>query len=326
MLRFLALSLSMCTRVRAFRARASGTRAAARTPPRRALLRFGAAAGADGVARITSEKNELIKLCKSLHQRKHRKSTGLVLVEGMRLVTDALRSGCAPHTVLIADEADVPEALLSAAAAANVTLVYAPAKLVNSACDTVSPQGAVGLVYRPAAVAPSAPSLVLALDGVSDPGNLGALIRTAAAAAVDAVVVVGTQSADAWSPKALRAAMGATFRVPLLECETWAEADALLRKEWRLSVRAADLGPQSAAYDAVSWQRSAVVVGGEIGLSAELLELLATSSDNSLSRVHIPMAGAVESLNAAVAGSAILLEARRQLRADAARFRADAAR
>ena len=76
---------------------------------------------------------------------------------------------------------------------------------------------------------------MLALDAVSDPGNVGALIRTAAACGADAVLVVGSQSADPWSPKALRAAMGATFRVPVVDCREggWQSADELLRSKWQ---------------------------------------------------------------------------------------------
>ncbi|KAJ8603352.1 hypothetical protein CTAYLR_004272 [Chrysophaeum taylorii] len=142
--------------------------------------------------------------------------------------------------------------------------------------------------------------LALALDRVSDPGNVGTLIRTAAAVGA-AVVCVG--GADPFSPKALRAAMGGTFRVPVVRADAWDAAAAALA-EWNLKTIVADLHPDSVPYYAagVDWDRSAVVVGGEVGLSADLEAVL-----DAPSRVYIPIA--IESLNAAVAGSFLLLHA-----------------
>ena len=286
--------------------------------PLRSLRRC-AASSDGGERRIDSAKNDLVKLCKSLHRRKGRESTGLVLLEGTRLVGDALAAGSGARHVLVSDGVEEGVGCLPAAAARAVpdgSLVRAPAKVVAACCDTSSPQGVVAVVEKPAARAPSSARLVLALDGVSDPGNVGALIRTAAAAGCDAVVVVGAQCADPWSPKALRAAMGATFRVPVVDhrADGWGGADARLRGDWNLSLYAADLAAGAEAYDDVAWARpgACVVVGAEVGLSRDLATLLDDgASDPTLARVFIPMGSDVESLNAAVAGSLLLFEARK---------------
>ncbi|KAH8064858.1 RNA methyltransferase [Aureococcus anophagefferens] len=237
------------------------------SPLRRSLARSAAP------RRIDSTKNDFVKLCKTLHRRKGREQTNLVFLEGQRLVGDALAAGAAPRTVLVADGVD--------ADGLPGDVVRAPLKVVAACCDTSTPQGVVAVVERPVVAVPPSPTFVLALDGVSDPGNVGALIRTAAAAGCDAVAVVGAACADPWSPKSLRAAMGATFRVPAYDAAPWAAGGAC------------------------------VAVGAEVGVSRELAELL-DGDDAGFSRVYIPMHADVESLNAAVAGSAILLEARRQ--------------
>ena len=271
------------------------------SPPRRSLARSAAP------RRIDSTKNDFVKLCKTLHRRRGREQTNLVFLEGQRLVGDALAAGAAPRTVLVADGVD--------ADGLPGDVVRAPPKVVAACCDTSTPQGVVAVVERPAVAPPPSPTFVLALDGVSDPGNVGALIRTAAAAGCDAVAVVGAACADPWSPKSLRAAMGATFRVPVVEFrdDGWAGAAPRLRGDWDLAVRAADLAPGAEAYDAAPWAAggACVAVGAEVGVSRELAELL-DGDDAGFSRVYIPMHADVESLNAAVAGSAILLEARRQ--------------
>lgn len=252
--------------------------------------------------RITSSQNDVIKLCKRLHRKKHRDSSNLCLLEGRRLIEDVAdwtRLKC----LLLADD------VRCEARAERVCRV--PEKLLAACCDTSTPQGAVAIATMPEQKADFV-DWALVLDSISDPGNVGALIRSAAAAAVQAVLCVG-DCADPFSPKALRAAMGATFKQPVLFCDNWSAAYDLLRSRWHLKIRVADLSEDSVPYDRLnSWAEAALVVGGEVGLSSDLVCLLEDAERHDhLSRIHIPINPNVDSLNAAVAGSVLLLDAHR---------------
>lgn len=236
------------------------------------------------VLRISSTSNEFVKLCKRLHRKKHRDASGLVLLEGKRLIEDA---GVVETLAVTSDvRVDV---------IAKRTLTLDPTVL-KACCDTTTPQGAVAVAKKPSLKVES-PRLVLVVEA-RDPGNVGTLIRTAAAAGVDGVV---SRGADPYSPKALRSAMGATFRVPVVDGD-WHK----LTEEWGITqVLAAD-ADEGTVYDEVDWTLpSALIVGGEVGLSDDFRDV---------DRVRIPIAASVESLNAGVAGSVILLEAARQRR------------
>ncbi|KAG5186178.1 tRNA/rRNA methyltransferase [Tribonema minus] len=265
--------------------------------------------GSGDLLDITSPTNPRIK---TLHKRKSRDSEGRVLVEGCRLVTDALKAGLSPDLVLVS-----PEALASPGGSALSALLQrlssdvvclASGDCVARACDTVSPQGVVAVVARPLLPLPETVRLALVLDGVSDPGNMGTMVRTAAALGVDAVVMTGA-CVDLWSPKALRASMGAAFRVPSVATGTWRETRELLQARG-LALYAADGGAATAHWE-VPWSKpSALVVGSEAeGLSQAAREDL---DRGVITGIRIPLSNGVESLNAAVAGAIVLGEAQRQ--------------
>ncbi|MCZ7571500.1 MAG: RNA methyltransferase [Ardenticatenaceae bacterium] len=174
-----------------------------------------------------------------------------------------------------------------------------------SLTETVTPQGVVAVIPVPALPWPPRPTLVLVCDAVRDPGNLGTLLRAAAGAGVDGVLLP-KGNVDVWSAKVLRAGMGAHFRLPLRAHCGWG---AVARQVEGLIVRLAEAAGDL-AYDRVDWtEPSALVVGGEAaGASREAAQLAAET-------IAIPLANDVESLNAAMAGSIILFEAQRQRRA-----------
>lgn len=262
---------------------------------------------------ITSASNDKLKLIKKLHTRRQREKAGLILLEGHRLVLDALEAGLSPRFVLCTDAAlsDAREGnrLHSALSACKSNVLRAPTDLFNGVSDTTTPQGVLGVFPTPELPLPPKPSLVLVCDAVSDPGNLGTLLRSAAGAGVSAALLTPGCS-DAWGPKALRAGMGAQCRLPTRQL-TWQEIAAELDK-WGCVPYAADAAGQMAHFE-LDWRApSALVVGSEAhGLSDEV------RNHPSVSLCRIPMGprGAgegVESLNAAVAGSVVLFEAARQ--------------
>lgn len=256
---------------------------------------------------ITSLANEKVKYARSLRRRRQRTREGRLLVEGVRLLEEAMRAGCIPALLFFQPErAEAPraQALLAQARAADVPCFAVGEAVLRSLSEMVTPQGIVAVVPQPQLQPPAASSLVLVLDRLRDPGNLGTILRTAAAAGVDEVLL-GPGTVDPYNSKVVRAAMGAHFRLPLAVSLGW---PGIAERLSGLSVWLADAQGEQ-AYDAVNWCRpAALIIGGEA----------AGSSDQAVALAHgqlrIPMRGDTESLNAAVAAAVFLFEAARQRR------------
>jgi RNA methyltransferase, TrmH family len=250
------------------------------------------------VAMITSSQNEKVKLARALQDRaKTRRKEGKIVLEGLRLVRDALQQGMHPDFILYTpDSLDV--GFLSAYGIEPLPLVD---ELMREISDTQQPQGILGVFPMPEPIFPVDARRVVILDAIRDPGNLGTILRTAGAAGVDAVLLSPT-CVDAYNPKALRGGMGAHFRVPVIEAD-W---DAIGQYCYNKQVYVAD-GEGDVRYDAVGWSAAWVlIIGGEADGAGQEARALAQG------RVYIPMAAATESLNAAIAAGVILFEAARQ--------------
>jgi TrmH family RNA methyltransferase len=148
---------------------------------------------------------------------------------------------------------------------------------------------------------PANSTFLLILDGIRDPGNLGTLLRTAQAAGVQAVFLP-PGGADAFSPKVVRAGMGAHFRLPIISMD-W---DQIRSQFSNLSIFLADCERGAAHFQARFDIPLALIIGGEAAGAGSQASNLATS------RVHIPMPGKAESLNAAIAGAILMFEVVRQ--------------
>lgn len=185
------------------------------------------------------------------------------------------------------------------------TAVEASPKVIKHAGDTATPQGilaAAKMAGFSARVDPADP-IVLVMDGIGDPGNAGTLLRSALGAGVRSVLA-SRGNVDLFAPKVVRGGMGAHFHLELGVDLSWEEIGASLGQGRAVVVADARAQPPYYRFD---WRRpSALVVGGEAhGPSDEALR-------QATARVSIPLAAGVESLNAAVAGSVILFEAKRQ--------------
>lgn len=257
---------------------------------------------------ITSVRNQKIQQLRGLQSRaKNRREAGAFVVEGVRLAEEALASGWPIRSAFYTDDLrDRGEAVFSKLKKAGVATESVSDEVMKALSDTETPQGILlELAFRELPL-PAQLDLVLILDGVADPGNLGTLLRSAASAAVGAVLL-GPASADPFSPKVLRSAMGAHFRLPIHSLQ-WPEIAKFCREN-NLQIFLAEAS-EGQAYDRVDLtQPSAFIVGGEAhGVSAAAKELQPTS-------IQIPMPGQTESLNAAMAGTLLLFEALRQRRA-----------
>lgn len=247
---------------------------------------------------ITSLQNDRVKLAYGLITgSKSRRKLGKIALEGIRLVRDAVDAGYLPEFILYDPEAvDLSTFNLPAD-----LLLDASPEVLRHISATEQPQGVVGVFPMPTPSLPRAPRRVLILDALRDPGNLGTILRTAAAAGVE-VVLLAPGCVDPYNDKVLRAGMGAHFRVPVAP-RKWDEIAAYCDG---LAVYLADMDGD-VAYDSADWSNGwALIVGGEAHGASELAISLASQ------RVSIPMAAATESLNAASATAVVLFEAARQ--------------
>jgi RNA methyltransferase, TrmH family len=249
---------------------------------------------------ITSPQNEKVKLVRALQDRaKTRRKEGKIVLEGARLVRDACQQGHQPDFVFYTS-GNIDVTFL-----ANYAIEPIPVseEVMRAISDTQQPQGVIGVFPMPNPDFPPEASRILILDSIRDPGNLGTILRTAAAAGVEAVLLSPT-CVDPYNPKALRGGMGAHFRIPLSEANWERIATSCYNKMVYVADSEGDL-----SYDAADWSAAwAIIIGGEAhGAGGEALSL-------AHHRVYIPMAAATESLNVAIAAGVILFEAARQQR------------
>jgi RNA methyltransferase, TrmH family len=256
---------------------------------------------------ITSTRNPKIQWVRSLQSRAQaRREEGLFIVEGVRLVEEALNAGWDARLLLYTDDlAERGQQIVSSFSARGVQGEPVAPHVMRAASDTESPQGLLAVLSRQALPFPEPLDFIFIPSEVRDPGNLGTMLRTAAAAGVQAVFLPpGT--VDAFAPKVVRAAMGAHFRLPLLVL-TWEEILACLQEN-AIPVFLAEAG-EGVLYDEADFRRPlALMVGGEAEGAGKTAEALAQA------RIRIPMTGGVESLNAAAAAAILLFEVVRQRR------------
>jgi len=258
---------------------------------------------------ITSRDNSLLKLTRSVREGK---TTEYIFVEGLRLCEEALRSGLSLEAVIISEELatkEKPAAILTALAAASKRTALVSEKLLESVSYTKTPQGIILLADRPEMneqrlSVDQQQALIVVMHRINNPVNVGAIVRTAEAAGASGIVATA-HTADPFSPKALRGAMGSAFRLPVWFGPTYDDAISWL-KQRNIQTVCADVHAAE-TYDEVDWSKpSALIVGPESsGLSAEEIALADAA-------VRIPMHGPAESLNVAVATGVLLYEAARQ--------------
>ena len=262
---------------------------------------------------LTSRTNSRVKQLRAAFANQARLASGLIAIEGRHLLEEALATNQAIKTVFVSERAEAPDGLPR-----EIEVLRLAQDVFVSCTDTQSPQGVAALLVPPVtnlqrmmsglgSESGSGSALIVIAVGLQDPGNLGTLIRSALAFGATGVLTTpGTVSP--WNGKAIRASAGAVFRMPLATADD--AAMGLLRQggvALLASVAEQTRAGQARAAGEVDLRRPcALLIGNEgAGLPAEWLAL----ADE---RVTIPTPGAVESLNAAVAGSLLLYEAARQ--------------
>ncbi len=256
------------------------------------------------IERISSSGNSKIKLVRTLQTRsRNRKDESAFIAEGVRLVEEAVSANW-PIDFVLFDEtlSERGKILIELLQQKNNGEIYEiPSGLMSEISDTETPQGILAVLKHRALPLPSSPGFLVLVDQVRDPGNMGTLLRTAEAAGAEGVILTpGT--VDAFSPKVIRAGMGAHFHLPIHPL-SWQEIHQIV-KGMRVYLAAADSGVP--IWDADFTQPSVLLLGGEAFGASPMGEALATD------RVTIPMQGRAESLNAAIAGGILIAEVLRQ--------------
>lgn len=252
---------------------------------------------------IISKDNERIKEIKRIKENKKvRDEKKVYIIEGTKMLEEAIREKVEIKTIVICEDCLQKETIDAKLLyeIAKYDCIYVSDKIFNTLTDVVHPQGILAIVSQPDNSNVSYKNdLIVVLDNIQDPGNLGTIIRTADAAGLDQILVT-KNSVDAYNPKVIRATMGAIFRVNVIEIE-----DIEKLKENGFTIIATSLQGNKSIFE-VQYKKSAIIIGNEAnGVSKRLL-------DNADIKAKIPMRGRAESLNASVAASVIIYEYVRQ--------------
>lgn len=237
-----------------------------------------------------------------LGRSKERRQNGALVVEGVRLLEEALAAGWRFRFAFYSQAmSERGWTLLQHLSEAGVETEEVTEQLLTSTSDTKSTQGLLAVLELQVLPIPKQTNFALILDEIRDPGNMGSLLRSAAAAGVQAVFLT-PGSADAFAPKVVRAGMGAHFRLPIHTLD-W---DEIRERLQGLKFVLTEMEAPLACWQADLRQGLAIIIGGEAeGASAAARQMCDE-------HIHIPMAAGTESLNAAAAGAVILFEVKRQ--------------
>ena len=257
---------------------------------------------------ITSLQNPRIKFARQLlSDRKTREESKSFAVEGVRLAEEALLNQWPPQFALWSSQLNERgKQVLNQLTQLQIPVEEIQPPLMDKISDTETPQGLLMVLSQKEQTLPENLNFILALDGVRDPGNLGTILRTASAFGAQGMILL-PGSADPFSSKVLRAAMGAHFRLPIFN-KTVEEFESLCKTKAKpaMKILLADMDGAQPCWKVDLKKPLALVIGGEAaGASAQLY----TIADG---KVLIPMPAGNESLNAAVAASILLYEIMRQ--------------
>lgn len=260
---------------------------------------------------ITSLQNPQVKEWASLHTKKGRDRAHAFLVEGAHLVGEALRSGFEVTTVLYVPGAPAAGEVQAAVSRSAVPWTALSEQVMGKVADTQTPQGVAAIVQKRSVATEDLFSVrgagltraVIAVDAIQDPGNLGTVIRSADAAGAEAVLL-GAGTVDLYNPKTIRATMGSLFHLPIVACDLYETLRTAQSKG--IKIIATSLEATKTCYEASLGGPVCFLLGNEgAGVTPKLQAL---ADDN----VIIPMRGAAESLNVAMAATVLLFEALRQ--------------
>ncbi len=251
---------------------------------------------------ITSKDNENIKSIKKLKERKYRDLNNEYIIEGIKILKEAIQEKAVIKKIVICEEClannIIDDKLLYEIA--KYDCLYVSKKIFEGLTDVSKPQGILAVVEKNNKKDINYnEDIIVALDGLQDPGNLGTILRTLDSANLSQVIV-SKDTVDAYNPKVVRSTMGAIFRVNIVEAENLKETLKEMKRN-KYKVMCTDLTASKNIYE-IDYNKKILVIGNEAnGISKELLDM----ADE---KIIIPMLGKTESLNASVATSIIVYE------------------
>ncbi|EPB8164613.1 TrmH family RNA methyltransferase [Clostridium perfringens] len=251
---------------------------------------------------IESKNNNLFKEIKKLKEKKHRIKSNKYLIEGLRFVEEAIKSKVSIDSIIFTESFKEKNPDLFLKINENIKFIQMNEALLKQLCSTENPQGIVGVINMQNKELKSG-ELVVLVDKVQDPGNMGTIIRTAhAAGAAGIVMTKGT--VDIYNDKTLRSTMGSIFYIPIVEDDSLDFVKSLKKEGYKLVV--SSLQGKNNFFEENLQGKVMIAVGNEgNGVSDEVYDIADI-------KVKIPMPGEAESLNVAVATSIMIYEKIRQ--------------
>lgn len=274
---------------------------------------------------ISSKDNELIKNIRKLKEKKYRDLENSYIIEGIKLVKEAINEGVNIKQIIMCEDFtdnEIDKDTLYEIAKHN--LVYVTKNLFDTITDVKTPQGIIAIIEKRIGIRSVtnkengsmidlsnsmnveklnkidySQDIIIALDGVQDPGNLGTIIRTADSANLNQIVI-SKDSADPYNPKVVRSTMGAIFRVNVIEAEDLKE-ELKKAQENKFKIMITALDAKKSIYKA-DFNKKVIVIGNEANGVSKEVQAMADE------KVIIPMLGKTESLNASVAASIMIYE------------------
>ena len=256
---------------------------------------------------ISSKDNELIKHIKKLKDKKYRDESNEYIIEGVKLIEEAVQEKSKIKKVIICDDTtrtyEIPTNVMLEIA--KYECVYVTDKIFSSITQVTNPQGVMAIIEKNTEKQEIdySEDIIVALDNVQDPGNLGTILRT-----VDSIglkqIIVTKDTVDAFNSKVVRSTMGAIFRVKIIETSDLVQSIKEMRKH-HFKLMVTSLQTDNSIYD-IEFNKKIIVIGNESnGVSEEI-------QDMADEKAKIPMLGKTESLNASVAAGIVMYEYVRQ--------------
>ena len=256
---------------------------------------------------ISSKDNELIKRIKKLKDKKYRDENNEYIIEGVKLIEEAVQEKAKIKKVIICDDTtrtyEIPTNVMLEIA--KYECVYVTDKIFSSITQVINPQGVMAIIEKNTEnqEIDYSEDIIVALDNVQDPGNLGTILRT-----VDSIglkqIIVTKDTVDAFNSKVVRSTMGAIFRVKIIETSDLVQSIKEMRKH-HFKLMVTSLQTENSIYD-IEFNKKIIVIGNESnGVSKEI-------QDMADEKAKIPMLGKTESLNASVAAGVVMYEYVRQ--------------
>ena len=256
---------------------------------------------------ISSKDNDIIKHIKKLKEKKYRDINNQFIVEGIKLVSEAIQENAKIKQIILCEDCDkveaIPQELMYEIAKKDC--IYVTEKLFKFITEVQAPQGILAVIEKnnQKSEIDYNQDIIVAIDDVQDPGNIGTILGT-----IDSVgltqVLVSKGTADIYSPKVVRSTMGAIFRVKTIECKDL-EITLKEMKKNKFKIVVTSLQTENSIYN-IDYNKKVIVVGNEANGVEESIQNLADE------KVKIPMLGKTESLNVSVATGVILYEYVRQ--------------